>query len=47
MTKDRRSFTLDEDLVREIDVQRGYEPRSSFINRKLREIVFIQEKESQ
>jgi len=45
LPKDRRSFTLDGDLVEEIDNQRGFEPRSSFINRKLREIIFIQKKE--
>ena len=45
MPKDRRSFTLDVDLVEEIDNQRGYEPRSSFINRKLRDIIFIKKKE--
>lgn len=37
------NITIDEDLLHAIDELRGYEPRSSFINRLLRKALFGEE----
>jgi metal-responsive CopG/Arc/MetJ family transcriptional regulator len=39
MSKSRTSITLDPMVLEKIDKTRGYESRSSFVNRKMSEIL--------